>query len=547
VIPAVSDRQPEVLIIGAGFSGLGVAALLDRAGFRSFRILEAALDLGGTWRDNTYPGCACDIPSPLYSFSFAQKPDWSTLFASQAEILAYLHDVAHRRGLIDRIRFGAKVEHAEWEPAQARWTVTTAAGERYHARFLVSAVGPLHHPVYPDLPGIESFRGVAFHSARWDHDVDLSGKRVAVIGTGASAIQFVPAIVDRVAALTVFQRTPPWVVPKLDRPFDARHRRLARWCPPYRWHVRSRLFWIHENRAAGFLGDPTAMTQTKALAQRMLHRQVPDPVLREKLTPDYEIGCKRLLISSDWYPTLSRPNVDVRTGEVREVRSDVVVGADGVAVPADVLIYGTGFDAHHNTTRMTITGRNAVALVDAWRAGNQAYLGTTVSGFPNMFVMTGPNTGLGHNSQIFMIEAQARYVVDCLRGLRRLGGDWLEIRADIQDTFNDWLQDRMATTVWQSGGCRSWYQDPRSGRNTILWPDTSTGFRRRTRNIRMSDYLIGHVGPRLPAVERVAANRRTRQASRRSPPAPTARQCCTPAADSAGRTVPPTHPNEKRI
>jgi cation diffusion facilitator CzcD-associated flavoprotein CzcO len=281
-------------------------------------------------------------------------------------------------------------------------------------------------------------------------------------------------------------------VPKFDRPFDGRHQRLARWFPPYREYVRARLFWLHENRATGFISDPTAMTQVKALAEGMLQRQVPDPDLRARLTPDYDIGCKRLLISSDWYPTLTRPDVDVRTGEVRRVLADAVVGSDDVPAPADVLIYGTGFDAHNNTTRMSIIGRDGVSLTEAWRDGNQAYLGTTVSGFPNMFVIAGPNTGLGHNSQIFMIEAQARYILNCLHRLGRRGADTLEVRADVQHAFNEWLQDRMPATVWQSGGCRSWYQDPRSGRNTTLWPDTSIAFWRRTRVARMSDYLLGN-------------------------------------------------------
>jgi cation diffusion facilitator CzcD-associated flavoprotein CzcO len=486
-VPAVNDV--DVVIVGAGFSGLGVAALLDKAGFRSFRILEAADDLGGTWRDNTYPGCGCDIPSPLYSYSFDQKPDWSRLFAGQPEILDYLRDVARRRGLIDHTRFGQRVEKARWNSDDARWEIGTATGERYRARFLISAVGPLHHPAYPDLPGIETFEGPAFHSATWRHDVDLTGKRVAVIGTGASAIQFVPAIVDEVAELTVFQRTPPWIVPKSDRPFDERHRRLARWFPPYRSYVRNRLFWIHEQRAAGFVSDPAKMAKTAELALRLLKKQVPDPELRATLTPDYTIGCKRLLISSDWYPALSNPHVDVRRGGVKEVRPGGVVGEDGVEVPADVLIYGTGFDAH-NTIRIDITGRGGRTLSEAWNRGNQAYLGTAVAGFPNLFLMVGPNTGLGHNSQVFMIEAQARYIVDTVRRLRRRGADSVEVRAEVQDRFNEWLDGRMVDTVWHTGGCRSWYQDPRSGRNTVLWPDTTVAFWRRTRRARMSDYLL---------------------------------------------------------
>ncbi|MGQ5656084.1 flavin-containing monooxygenase [Streptomyces sp. EKR5.2] len=496
--PADSDRTEsgtptvddvDVVIVGAGFSGLGVAALLDKAGIRSFRILEAADDLGGTWRDNTYPGCGCDIPSPLYSYSFDQNPDWSRLFAGQPEILDYLRVVARRRGLIDRTRFGQEVREARWVEADARWEVVTSAGECHRSRFLISAVGPLHHPASPDLPGIETFGGPAFHSAAWAHEVDLTGKRVAVIGTGASAIQFVPAIVDKVSSLTVFQRTPPWIVPKADRPFDMRHRFLARWFPPYRWWVRERLFWIHERRAVGFVTNPEAMARTGALARRLIEKQVADPELRATVTPDYTIGCKRLLISSDWYSALSRPHVHVRRGGVKEIRSGVVVGEDGAKVDADVLIYGTGFDAQH-TIRFDITGCGGLTLADAWHNGNQAYLGTTVAGFPNMFLMVGPNTGLGHNSQIFMIEAQARYIVGILRGLRRRAADSVEVRPEVQQAFNDWMNGRMAGTVWQSGGCRSWYQDPRSGRNTVLWPDTSIAFWRRTRRVRLTDYRL---------------------------------------------------------
>ena len=480
----------DALIIGAGFSGLGAAALLDRAGIRSFRILEQAADLGGTWRDNTYPGCACDIPSPLYSYSFAQKPDWTRLFAPQPEILSYLHDVARRRGLTDRTRYGTRVARADWDEELARWMVETADGELYSTRFLITAVGALHHPVVPSVPGAENFAGPAFHSARWDHGLDLTGKRVAVIGTGASAIQFVPAIVDQVASLAVFQRTAPWILPKIDRAFDTRHRWLARWFPPYRWHVRRQLFRVHEQRAGGFVSDRSQMAQTARYARGQLERQVPDHELRARLTPDYAVGCKRLLISSDWYPALSRPNVSVHGGEVRKILSDGVIAADGTIVPADVLIYGTGFDAHDNVTRIAITGRGGVRLADAWQDGMSAYLGTTVSGFPNMFVMAGPNTGLGHNSQIVMIEAQARHLVDCIRHVRRSRARSIEVRAEAQNQFNAWIRERMTTTVWQSGGCRSWYMDPRSGRNTILWPDTVIAFLRRTRRLRRAAFRL---------------------------------------------------------
>jgi cation diffusion facilitator CzcD-associated flavoprotein CzcO len=479
----------DVVIVGAGFAGLGIASALDRAGIRSLRILESAGELGGAWRDNTYPGCACDIPSPLYSYSFHQKPDWTRLFARQPEILEYLRDVVDQRDLTDRIRFHKKVVGARWLEREARWEVETADGSLYRAKFLVNAVGLLHHPVQPDVPGLGDFDGPVFHSANWRHDLDLRGKRVAVIGTGASAIQFVPAIADSVAELTVFQRTPPWIVGKYDRAFDDRHRTLARWFLPYRWWVRWRLYWIHERRASGFVNDESAMEATATLARKLIERQVHDDELRQKVTPNYTIGCKRVLISSDWYPTLGKPNVAVRAGSVERVEASAVRGEDGSCSPADVIIFGTGFDAQNNI-RFPVTGRDGVTLQQAWSEGNQAYLGTVVAGFPNMFLMVGPNTGLGHNSQVLMIESQARYIVDALRRFRRRGARSLEVKSHVQQSFNSWLDGRMVDTVWKNGGCRSWYEDPGSGRNTILWPDTTIAFWRRTRRARLSDYHL---------------------------------------------------------
>jgi cation diffusion facilitator CzcD-associated flavoprotein CzcO len=490
----MSEPEPEhvdVLILGAGFSGICVAAGLARMRGVSFRILERAGDVGGTWRENTYPGCACDIPSPLYSFSFAQSSSWSRLFAPQGEILDYLRRVAADRGLLDRIRFGTAAVSAAWDEAAGLWRTTAADGSRYTSRFLVSAIGALHRPKLPVLPGLDTFAGPAFHSAQWDHAVDLTGQRVAVVGTGASAIQLVPAIVDRVAAMTVFQRTPPWILPKLDRPFDARAQRRMRWLPPYRWYLRERLFWIHEGRAKGFVSDPSQMADTERFARGLLDRQVQDPELRARLTPDYAIGCKRLLISSDYYPALVRDHVTLDTSGVREVRPDGVLAADGTHHPADVILYGTGFDVQNGLTQVAVTGRGGRELRREWAAGGmEAYLGTTVSGYPNMFVMAGPNSGLGHNSQVFMIEAQARYVRSCLRVARRRRGGRaaIEVRADVQRSYNAALQRRMDHTVWQTGGCRSWYYDPVSGRNTLLWPGGTIEFYRRTRRARRADY-----------------------------------------------------------
>lgn len=485
---AASVADQELIIVGSGFSGLGVAALLDRAGFSAFTILEAADDLGGAWRDNTYPGCACDIPSPLYSYSFSQTDDWSRLFAPQPEILQYLRDFARRRGLLHRIQFSERVDSARWDDQDVRWHVTTSTGSTYRSRYLIIAVGPLHHPLAPTLPGQESFRGTVFHSAQWRHDVDLRGKKVVVVGTGASAIQFVPNIVDEADNVTVVQRTPPWILPKVNRDLGRRYRLLAKWFPPFRWYKRAQLFWVHEKRAPGFVDDPTAMRETEELARSYLRREVPDPELRAQLTPDYEIGCKRLLISSDWYKALQRPNVQVVAGSVRAVGEQSVTTEDGTQVRADVIIFGTGFDSQ-NSIRIDVTGTDGRSLAQDWEDGNEAYLGTTIAGYPNLATMVGPNVGLGHNSQIFMIESQARYIVDLLKQLRRRGARSAMVRPEVQRDFNRWLQGRMARTVWQSGGCRSYYQD-RSGRNTVLWPDSSVAFWRRTRTVRMGDYII---------------------------------------------------------
>jgi cation diffusion facilitator CzcD-associated flavoprotein CzcO len=481
-------EQVDVLIIGAGFSGLCVArGLAKRKGF-TFKLLERGDDVGGTWRDNTYPGCACDIPSPLYSFSFAQNTKWTRLFARQPEILDYLRDFARRHGLLEHIRFGEHVDGAQWDESSRTWSVTTTGGQTYTCRFLVSAIGALHVPSIPDLAGIERFQGDTMHSAEWDHELDLKGKRVAVIGTGASAIQFVPEIVGEVEHLTLFQRTPSWIVPKSDRPFTDSQRRL-RGFSPYRWYARERLFWIHESRRKGFTGSDTGMADTERLARSLLKRQVADPELRAKLTPDYAIGCKRLLISSNYYPAVSRDNVTVETSSVREVHAHSVVTGDGNEHPVDVLIYGTGFDTQHGLASVPVVGRDGVKLADRWDGGMEAYLGTTVSGFPNYFVMMGPNSGLGHNSQVFMIEAQARYVLSCLRRMRRRRVRAIEVKVEVERRFNGWLQGALAGSVWQTGGCRSWYQHAKSGRNTLLWPSSTVNFWWRTRRMRFGDYV----------------------------------------------------------
>jgi cation diffusion facilitator CzcD-associated flavoprotein CzcO len=480
------EFSTDVLIIGAGFSGLAAAAKIAHHTRRSYIVLEQGDDVGGTWRENTYPGCACDIPAPLYSFSFAQNPDWRQLFATQPDIHDYLRRISRRLGITTNVRFNTTVIAADWDDLASRWHVHTADGATFTARFLVNAVGVLHHPAIPALPGIEDFTGPVFHSATWNHDVNLAGKKVAVIGTGASAIQFVPAIADKVAGLTVFQRTAPWILPKFDRSFSEHERQRMRHSKIAMWKRRARLFWVHEQRAKGFLGDTVAMEPTRRMAVKHLQHQVSDPALRAKLTPEYAIGCKRLLISSDYYPALSKPHVGLVTDPLAAVHADHLTTVTGQRINADVLIYGTGFDAQNALTHIPIRGRDGILLDAAWPTGPQAYLGTTVHGFPNMFLMCGPNTGLGHNSQIFMIEAQANYLARCIRLAGKAGV--LDVTRQAQNRYNQDLQDGMAATVWQAGGCRSWYQDPDTGRNTLLWPKPVLPFWLRTRWVRRSDY-----------------------------------------------------------
>jgi cation diffusion facilitator CzcD-associated flavoprotein CzcO len=490
----------DVCIIGAGVSGLCVAWGLQRAGF-TYRILEQADDLGGTWRDNTYPGCGCDIPAPLYSYSFAQRADWSRLFASQPEILNYLREVAKKSRIDEHITCRTKVVSAHWQESTQIWVLTTTSGAELQCRNLVSAIGALHTPRYPDIRGRETFGGTTFHSNTWDHTVELPGKRVAVIGNGASAIQFVPQIAPQVGHLTVFQRTPSWIVPKSDVSFSQRER-LIRRLHPFRWYARSRLFWIHESRRKGFTDAASEMSKTEHLARSYLSRKVADPRLRQALTPDYAIGCKRLLISNDYYPALCRDNVTLETSTISAMTADGIVTVDGRMHPVDVVIYATGFDAHFSFAEIDVIGRGGERLSDRWAQGREAYLATTVSGFPNYFVMLGPNSALGHNSQIFMIEAQARYIVSCLRAARRRRIGALDVRPSVEKAFNDWLQGRLSQSVWETGGCSSWYHHPGSGKNTVLWPSSTISFWRKTHRVRLSDYeCIGRIDHRGGAAQ----------------------------------------------
>src|ERR1700759_429965 len=407
--------MPGIVIVGAGFGGIGMGIALKQAGYHDFVILDKAPDLGGTWRDNQYPGCACDVPSPLYSYSFELNPDWSRLFAPQQEIWDYLRNCARKYRLGEHITYGAAIERMDWDDRARRWDVETVQdGElrSYQARAVVSAVGALHLPSYPDLPGAGGFGGTAFHSARWDRSCELAGQRVAVIGTGASAIQFVPAVASQAAHLTVFQRTPPWIHPRPDAAMPPRTRAGLRAVPGAARALRYAVYWGLESRAVGFAVDPRLMAPLQAMARKHLERQVPDPGLRARLTPDYTIGCKRILLSSDYYPALQRPNVSLVTDDITGISETGVTTADGTEHLADVIVYATGFTVIEAVTSLNVAGREGRKLAPETL---EAYRGVTVAGFPNLFLLLGPNTGQGHTSAVFMIESQIQHVLSCLR------------------------------------------------------------------------------------------------------------------------------------
>jgi len=490
--PRPFAAAPRIAIVGGGFAGIGMAIRLRRLGLDSFTLYEAGDTPGGTWRDNTYPGAACDVPSHLYSFSFEPNPGWSRTYGSQAEILAYLLHCVRKYDVGRFVRCRARVDAARFDNTRRVWTLDVdfdGTRQTVEADLLIAASGPLSRPAMPEIDGLDRFAGKLFHSARWDHDYALDGRRVGVIGTGASAVQFVPHIQPRVAQLSVFQRTAPWVMPRRDRAIEPGAQRLFARMPLAQRIARSVIYWRLEARVPGFAFDPRLMRGPMKFARDYLARKIADPALRAKLTPDYLPGCKRILLSSDYYPALAQPNVEVVTAAIREVVADGIVTADGVHRPLDAIVCGTGFRLNDADAAFTIIGADGANLGDAWRRdGPQAYLGATVAGFPNLFLIAGPNTGLGHSSMIYMIESQIRYIADCIRALRRNGARTMTVRADVQRAYNDRLQRKLARTVWQSG-CRSWYQT-KHGRNTAIWPGFTFSFRRLTRRVRERDYVF---------------------------------------------------------
>jgi len=485
----MSEAGPlDVLIVGAGFSGLGMAIKLKQRGGFSFLVLEKADSLGGTWRDNHYPGAACDIPSNLYSFSFAQNPSWTRLYPPQSEIKAYLESCADRFGVRPHLRFGAALTRASWDDRAQLWRCETSTGDVIHARALISGMGGLHTPHLPDLAGMDSFQGTSWHSADWRHDVSLDGKRVALIGTGASAIQIAPQVAKKAAQLDLYQRTPPWIVPRRDTEVPVKTRALFKAMPLAQQMVRRLVYAVIEMRVLAFLHPRKDGGVGALVARAHLARQVTDEALRAKLTPNYEMGCKRVLISDNYYPTLQRPNVALISDGARSVTPGGVIDGAGRERPADVILYATGFKPMDLISSVEIIGREGRALRQEWANGPEAYLGTMTAGYPNFFTLMGPNSGLGHNSMIYMIESQFSFVLDALAQMARRGAGALEVKAAAQAAFNADLQQRLAETVWNTG-CASWYLSP-DGKNRALWPDFTFRFRARTKHIKPADFIF---------------------------------------------------------
>ncbi len=483
----------ETVIVGSGFAGLCTAIKLDEAGRHDYLVVERDSEVGGTWHANSYPDCACDVPSHLYSFSFAPNPDWRHAFSRQPQILDYLRRVARDHGLTPKIRLNTAMTGAAWDEIERRWVIETSAGTMTADR-LVLATGGLSEPSVPDLPGLARFTGTTFHSATWDHDHDLAGERVAVIGTGASAIQFVPHVQRHAGRLSVFQRTAPWVLPRRDREYRAIERRLNRLVPGLQRAIRARMYALREMWLIGFVVSPSLLKLGERVALRHLAKQVPDPQLRAKLTPNFRLGCKRVLLSNDYYPALSQPNVEVVTDRLVEVRSRAIVteSADGTRSehPVDTIIFGTGFHVTDPPSASRVRGRDGRTLAEHWAEGGMSALhGMAIAGFPNLFMLVGPNTGLGHNSIVLMIEAQVRYLLDLLSQLDANGLAAAEPTVAAQTGYNDRLQRKLERTVWNAGGCQSWYLDA-NGRNTTLWPTFTFEFMRQLRHADLADYEV---------------------------------------------------------
>ncbi len=481
-------EHAQILIAGAGFSGLATAIRLKQQGKHDFVVLERAEEIGGVWQLNTYPGCTCDVPSHLYSLSFAPNPDWTHTYSPQPEIRDYLRRTAERFGIQPHIRTGVAVESASWSEDEQRWTIMTSAGD-FTAAVFISAVGPLTEPNLPDVRGLEDFEGKLIHSARWDHGYDLTGKRVASIGTGASAIQYVPQIVDEVGQLYVFQRTPPWVMPHGNRAITEFERTLYRLLPAAQQLVRRGVYASREILVLGMVKYPRLLALLEKVSRAHMRKSISDPELLQNITPDYTVGCKRIVPSNAWYPALQKPHVTLVPHALREVREHSVVGADGVERDVDVIIFATGYHVADIPFADHIRGRDGGLMSEMWSGSPRAYLGTSVPGFPNFFLFLGPNTGLGHSSMILMIEAQIEHIAAAIRTLDVADAATIEVDQQVHDAYNRRIDQKLATTVWEVGGCTSFYRDA-NGRNASIYPDWTWRFRRDASRWRPEAYRL---------------------------------------------------------
>lgn len=483
----MSSNRPSIAVVGGGFAGVGAVVMLRRAGYRDVTVFEKGERVGGVWHHNTYPGAACDVPSHLYEFSFEPNPRWSRRYAPQAEIQAYLEDVARRNGVFDRIRTGTEVKSARWDAERAKWVLETTAGE-HETDVLVTACGQLSVPSVPPLAGLDSFAGPAFHTARWRHDVDLTGRRVAVIGTGCSAIQVVPAIQPKVESIAIYQRSPGWTIPKMDYAYSERAQRLFERFPVLQRMDRQAVFGFMELGAAGMTNRPWLLKPFRAMARWNISKAIKDPELLAKVTPTDEVGCKRIMLTDEWYPTLTKPNVELVTDRVAEITPGGVRTEDGTERPADVLILATGFKTHGFVAPMEISGSEGRTLAEEWAHVPRAYLGMSVPGFPNMFLLYGPNTNGGTGSVIYTIEAGVNHVIAALRELERSRARTIELDAGRAEEYDRELRAALANTVWHTG-CTSWYVDE-NGNDPNQWPWLWSTYRKRTERIEPGAYKL---------------------------------------------------------
>lgn len=478
----------DIVVIGTGFAGVCMGIQLLKNGFTDFIILERANDVGGTWRDNTYPGAACDVHSSLYSFSFEPNPNWTRMFSDHKEIYDYTWHCVRKYGLEKYIRFEHSILGGDYDAAKAEWTINMTHGSILCNKW-VNGMGPLNRPVFPNLGGVADFNGTSFHTSKWNHTYDLTDKKVAIVGTGASAIQIVPSIAQKVKELTLFQRTAAWIIHKPDRKMTKTEKWLFKHIPfiqkLYRWHV----YWQNEVTAIVLVYMPCLARYIQGLGIKQLHRGIKSKTLRQKLKPNYSMGCKRILLSNHFYPALERSNVHLNTDGILRISENGIVDKGGRETKVDCIIYATGFEAADFPAWFKVSGNKGQQLMDVWKDGPEAYLGTTVSGFPNMFMLIGPNTGLGHTSMTIMIEASVQYTISCLKALRDKNAKSMDVKPEVQAAFNIDIQKKLAKTVWMTGGCKSWYIS-KTGKNTSLWPGFTFSYINRTKKVKADEYFF---------------------------------------------------------